>query len=345
MEWGEFLPKDGEEADGSTSTTSPSTASRDTANAEFRVEWRAAMNISEIGSSNRWLTGETVRQAVRESPSARLEIYRRHAEGRVDWTFCQPALALFWFGREIRRSQLVIDGEHVETTYSSRANLALVVSESSIQGGFETDEYFNYAVAFFDLSRVEVQPSFARSEMAFANSSVQEGLSELVRGAGREDALFSLLLEGWSLQTLARLNGVHDAANDRRTDEQGSLPAASLRLVTEFVCKRYGSPLTVADLARVAGYSVRHFTRAFRATTGRTPMEFVMATRIEMAERLIAAGRRSMTDVALACGFSQAQHFSVVFRRVAGMSPTQFASSGCEPRTYTALPRDLDVFV
>lgn len=81
-------------------------------------------------------------------------------------------------------------------------------------------------------------------------------------------------------------------------------------------------PLSLEEVAAVAGFSPFHFHRVFAATTGETLHAFVTRVRLERALHLMAHRRTaSLTEVALACGFSSSSHFSRTFRAHYGVSP------------------------
>jgi len=84
-------------------------------------------------------------------------------------------------------------------------------------------------------------------------------------------------------------------------------------------------PLRLDDVARVAGFSPYHFHRIFQSLVGETLRDFVNRVRLERAVYLIAHGDpSSLTDVALACGFSSSSVFSRSFRTRFGVSPRAF---------------------
>jgi len=67
-----------------------------------------------------------------------------------------------------------------------------------------------------------------------------------------------------------------------------------------------------------------HFIRAFKATTGMTPHAFLTDLRIARAAEQLKTRGLSITEVALACGFSSPGHFSTVFRRIVGVTPSKY---------------------
>ena len=91
-------------------------------------------------------------------------------------------------------------------------------------------------------------------------------------------------------------------------------------------------PLPLERLADVAHFSKYHFHRIFFAHVGETPGQFIQRLRIEKAARLLIANRgRSVTDVALDCGFSDSAAFARAFRAVFGVSPSGFRRSKTAP--------------
>jgi AraC-like DNA-binding protein len=88
-----------------------------------------------------------------------------------------------------------------------------------------------------------------------------------------------------------------------------------------------GEKLTVESLAAIAGISPSHFSRVFRRETGRTPLTFLNRVRLDQARKLLRAGERSISTVALTCGFATPSHFCAAFRRAFGQSPSEFVKS------------------
>ncbi len=62
----------------------------------------------------------------------------------------------------------------------------------------------------------------------------------------------------------------------------------------------------------------------FRASTGSPPYRYVLGRRIERAKDLLADTSLSITDVALACGFSSSAHFATAFRQAQGATPSSY---------------------
>ncbi|MEO1234359.1 MAG: AraC family transcriptional regulator [Myxococcota bacterium] len=93
----------------------------------------------------------------------------------------------------------------------------------------------------------------------------------------------------------------------------------------DYILSHLDEPLPLPTVARVACFSPYHFHRIFRALTGETLAHFVKRVRLERAVQMLAHHPgRSLTDVALACGFSGSSDFSRSFKAHYGVPPRVF---------------------
>ena len=80
-------------------------------------------------------------------------------------------------------------------------------------------------------------------------------------------------------------------------------------------------PLTVEQIAHHVGLSRRHLERLFRENLGCVPSAYYLRVRVTKAQHLLCQTTLPIVDVALACGFASASHFSKVYKDVFGHSP------------------------
>lgn len=84
---------------------------------------------------------------------------------------------------------------------------------------------------------------------------------------------------------------------------------------------RFADPLTLAQMAAMAGLSRYHFIRVFAAATGETPRQRLLALRLRAAADRLIETRAPVTEVALEVGFNDLSHFNAAFRSGFGLSP------------------------
>lgn len=89
---------------------------------------------------------------------------------------------------------------------------------------------------------------------------------------------------------------------------------------------RYGLP-GVAYFADKANLSAGYFSDLVRKETGKTPKEFISLRLIDEAKHRLAGGRSDVSTIAYDLGFDYPAHFTRMFKRLTGQTPTEFRSS------------------
>ena len=112
-------------------------------------------------------------------------------------------------------------------------------------------------------------------------------------------------------------------AHEAQAGARGLSPRALARAL-DYIEHHIGDTLTLADIASAACISRFHFARLFRVSTGRSPMEFVLAKRIALAQEQLARGPQKISATAASLGFFDQSHFTRTFRRMTGYSPREF---------------------
>jgi len=85
-------------------------------------------------------------------------------------------------------------------------------------------------------------------------------------------------------------------------------------------------PLSLSQLASIAGVSSRQLSRLFEAKLGHTPMGYYRKLRLELAQRLLGHSKLSITEIAFATGFAGSAHFSKAYRAHFGHPPSDVKS-------------------
>jgi AraC family transcriptional regulator len=104
----------------------------------------------------------------------------------------------------------------------------------------------------------------------------------------------------------------------------GELSSKALRRVRDRIEDDLANELSLNELAREAQLSRYHFSRAFRATTGRPPHRYLTERRLERAKELLRATEMPISEIALNVGFSSQAHLTNCFHRIVGITPGEF---------------------
>lgn len=110
---------------------------------------------------------------------------------------------------------------------------------------------------------------------------------------------------------------------DYEYDPQRAEYISRVNLVLDHIERCVGENLSLAQLAAVAGFSPFHFHRVFRSIVGEPLYQFIQRIRLEKAAtQLIGNPKKSITEIALACGFAGSATFARAFRQAYGVSAT-----------------------
>jgi AraC family transcriptional regulator len=105
----------------------------------------------------------------------------------------------------------------------------------------------------------------------------------------------------------------------------GTLPRGRLRAVLEYIEEHLVAAPSLTEIAAVAGLNPYHFARQFKAATGLPPHQYVITRRVERAKHLLREGTdSSLAEVAARAGFYDQSQFSHHFKRLVGVTPSQF---------------------
>ena len=100
---------------------------------------------------------------------------------------------------------------------------------------------------------------------------------------------------------------------------------ARINRVMDYVEANLGGELTLSALADIAAFSPYHFHRIFRAMVGETLCAFVQRARLEKGAALLThSHKKSITEIALDCGYTSPATFARVFRERFGTTATEW---------------------
>jgi transcriptional regulator GlxA family with amidase domain len=101
---------------------------------------------------------------------------------------------------------------------------------------------------------------------------------------------------------------------------------------------RYADAIGVDDMARAAGLSRAHFSRAFKAAFGESPHAYLLTRRLERAAALLRMTDRSVADVGLSVGWQSIGSFTTSFTRMYGTSPSAYRAAHPPALAHAVVP-------
>ena len=133
----------------------------------------------------------------------------------------------------------------------------------------------------------------------------------------RMDSASGLAIEGLIFEILA------EAARSRISTGEKKSPRW-LKQVRDFLHANFTESIILEDVARIADVHPVHLARVFRRKYNCTIGEYVRRQRIEFASQRVSASTDSLTEIALAAGFTDQSHFARTFKNHLGVTPGEY---------------------
>lgn len=119
----------------------------------------------------------------------------------------------------------------------------------------------------------------------------------------------------------------HMADMENETHYTSAFQRDELRIkkILVYIEKNYGADITLKDIANSASISASTCLRLFSTVLGTTPIKYLTTFRVQKAaEELKRANGRTISEIAHACGFSDASYFNRCFRKEHGITPSEY---------------------
>jgi AraC family transcriptional regulator len=111
------------------------------------------------------------------------------------------------------------------------------------------------------------------------------------------------------------------------TKPGNGLPRARLNRVLEYIEANLDREIALAALAQTAGMSTHYFSELFKQSVHLSPHQYVLRRRVARARNLLNDSRVTVLEAAVRSGFSDQSHFTKIFRRIVGVTPTGYRAA------------------
>jgi len=97
-----------------------------------------------------------------------------------------------------------------------------------------------------------------------------------------------------------------------------------VNIAVEYMRAFYNANIKIEDICKQIYLSPYYFIRMFKKQMGISPHEFLLSIRVNKAEEILKKMDCSIEEVARLCGFANAAHFSAYFKKIKGISPSEY---------------------
>jgi len=107
-------------------------------------------------------------------------------------------------------------------------------------------------------------------------------------------------------------------------DNRSRLNMRQMRRVLNYIQENLPSDISLNELAAVAGVSRTVFIQRFKVSVNRTPHQYLMWARVTRGREFLVKSDLSISEIAHLCGFADHAHFTSVFKRIFGVTPSAY---------------------
>lgn len=125
------------------------------------------------------------------------------------------------------------------------------------------------------------------------------------------------------------LDSTGDQMAGNTNNGNGTSAAESVRIwkARNYIHEHAGEELSLGKVARAANTSANYFSEKFKEATGVNFVRYVAQARFEKATQLMRQADLRVSEIAFAVGFQSLSQFNRVFKKFAGISPTEFRAA------------------
>lgn len=222
---------------------------------------------------------------------------------------------------------MIIEDEH----YQLNAEESILIPPGAVRSPRSRERAPGYLWAHFGNHRLELDSLVNR--VLPTPLDLQQDLHSLVTEVQRpadsnaDDLIGALLVK--ILVALRRFSDQQEAAKDPRASlVNATYRREIIKRVETFMRNNLNRALSRQDLARVVSLSPAHLARLFRQATHKTLNQRLTELRIDYSRKLLLESTLSITQISFSVGYRSFSHFSSVFKKRVGISPSDYRQSG-----------------
>ena len=145
---------------------------------------------------------------------------------------------------------------------------------------------------------------------------------KMADAVNREEAIFFTVERAYaSLLLVDMITSMLKESNAESDVNEKNL--SLIHKCVEYINTNYASEISADECARMIHMSYSYFARLFRTVMGKTFKEYLVSVRLAKAKSILLSTDISVTDVAMACGYTNVSYFISEYKKEFGKTPRQ----------------------
>lgn len=154
------------------------------------------------------------------------------------------------------------------------------------------------------------------------NDEFRRTTGMIVEELNRPSSASSVLIHAGMLEIFALAVGRSNCLEQPATRVE-----ETVQKTIDYIENNLSEKMTLSQLASASHISSSRLSHIFHEYTGKTPIQYINEQRIERAENLLLFSNMNISETADALGFRSIYYFSRIFKKIRGISPSDFAAN------------------
>ena len=162
-----------------------------------------------------------------------------------------------------------------------------------------------------------------RSSEVYISNSLKELFNAICQETEAKDLLAYCVLKSYFTAVIALI--LRQSASYEHHRPLSEHPDKLISAATAYIESHYQEPeLNIEHIAKSIALNPKYFIEYMRKRTGITPYSYLLRVRMQKAHEYLVTTERSIINISELVGFTSPYHFSATFKRLFGLSPSQF---------------------
>lgn len=275
------------------------------------------------------------------SPEFLFDMYRRSGDGnlipprfhKIEYELCEVTSGRI----SARIGTLPVEAEAGDILFVPKGS---VFSLSANGAASVRGVIFDSHLVEADMVRFDTEVLYMFSVRAENNNAVfpkdspesaglHRALEELSGEYEAKDVCFRLPLRAWLLLLMTDLLRYFCGSKNEQ-DRMVYHNVLRLRPVIGYIAEHLPEKMRIEDFAGMIGVSADYFTKMFKESIGKTPIDYVNALRVNRSMQLLIGSELSVSEISDQLGFSAAAYYNKIFKQYVGLNPTAYRKEASE---------------
>lgn len=178
----------------------------------------------------------------------------------------------------------------------------------------------------YDIAPASLAEKYCSDDEQVLLGAVVNDRLELILGENESGDWF--LTSKWPIYNLRdTIIGTFGISRHLNKTERTAIPFRELRAPVDYISRHFGDNISVKSLADACNISVSALERRFKKHLKKTPHQYISEVRLDTARQMLLETRKPIGRIALETGFADHSHFTRMFKRHFGVSPSRARQS------------------